>query len=138
VIEARLALVSILCRDVDAVVRFYADGFGFAEDEMVRSPIYRQLAAGDVALGFHTRDAYALLGLDGHDAVAGTRSMLMFEVGSDREVDAMSAVLTGLGAIVHAEPYDTYYDARQAVLSDPEGNVFRINHYRSSHGGDQR
>jgi uncharacterized glyoxalase superfamily protein PhnB len=58
--------------------------------------------------------------------------MLMFEVGSDREVDAMCAAIIALGATVHAEPCDTYYDARQAVLSDPEGNVFRINHYRSS------
>ena len=134
-IEARLALVSILCRDVDAVVRFYAEGFGFVEEESVRSPIYRQLAAGDVAMGFHARDAYALLGLDGHDMIAGTRSMLMFEVGSDHEVDAMFVALTELGAGIHATPYDTYYDARQAVLSDPEGNVFRINHYRSPHGG---
>jgi predicted enzyme related to lactoylglutathione lyase len=33
-----------------------------------------------------------------------------------------------LGGAILKSPYDTYYSARQAVLADPEGNVFRVNH----------
>ena len=34
------------------------------------------------------------------------------------------------GARLIKPPYDTYYNARQCMLADPEGNVFRINHAR--------
>jgi hypothetical protein len=32
------------------------------------------------------------------------------------------------GATLVKPPYKTYYNWYQAVLLDPEGNVFRINH----------
>jgi predicted enzyme related to lactoylglutathione lyase len=34
------------------------------------------------------------------------------------------------GARLLHEPYETYYGAWQSVLADPDGNVFRINHFR--------
>jgi hypothetical protein len=33
------------------------------------------------------------------------------------------------GAIIRKAPYLTYYKAYQVVLLDPEGNLFRLNHY---------
>ena len=40
---------------------------------------------------------------------------------------AVTAALEHGGRLVKAA-YDTYYNARQAIMEDPEGNVFRINH----------
>jgi uncharacterized glyoxalase superfamily protein PhnB len=40
--------------------------------------------------------------------------------------DASVERFTALGATVVKGPFTTYYDARQVVYLDPEGNVFRV------------
>jgi predicted lactoylglutathione lyase len=43
-------------------------------------------------------------------------------------VDELTPKAVSLGAKLVKPPYKTYYNWYQAVLLDPEGNVFRINH----------
>jgi hypothetical protein len=43
-------------------------------------------------------------------------------------VDRLVPVAEAAGARLLKAPYETYYHWYQAVLLDPEGNVFRINH----------
>ncbi len=40
----------------------------------------------------------------------------------------MVPIAVEAGATLIKPPYTTYYNWYQAVLMDPEGNVFRINH----------
>lgn len=61
---AHLAYVNLFARDIEALMRFYADLFGFAERAAFRSPIYRCLDAGGIELGFNAAEAYRLLDLD--------------------------------------------------------------------------
>jgi predicted enzyme related to lactoylglutathione lyase len=127
---ARLAYVNVFSRDPERLASFYTALFGFAEIAGHRSPIYRCLDAGGVELGFNADKAYDLLGL-GDRRTRGDRTVSVyatFEVASSAAVDALAARAAELGGDILKSPYDTYYNARQAVLADREGNVFRVNH----------
>jgi predicted enzyme related to lactoylglutathione lyase len=128
--SARIAYVNILARDIERLSKFYADLFGFPEIEGHRSPIYRCLDAGAVELGFNAPTAYELLGLKGREPGTSDaiRAYVTIEVVSREMVEAAPARVVALGGRVIKAPYVTYYNAWQAVLEDPEGNMFRINH----------
>jgi catechol 2,3-dioxygenase-like lactoylglutathione lyase family enzyme len=125
----RLAYVNILARDIDALSGFYARLLGFSEIEGHRSPIYRCLDAGGMELGFNAAQAYELLQIEDRrpKGRGPVQVYLTFEVGSPEEVGALAATCAELGGRIVKPPYDTYYNARQAVLEDPDGNVFRVN-----------
>ena len=127
---ARLAYANIFARDPSALALFYQRVFGFAEITANRSPIFVCLDAGGVELGFNGEKAYGLMGLGERKpvSVAALRTFLTIEVSTPDAIDkAVTAALEHGGRLVRAA-YDTYYNARQAVMEDPEGNVFRINH----------
>ena len=118
-------LVSFLCRDHVALAGFYAAAFGFEAVPAVESPIFVALDAGGVALGFHADEAHDLLGV-GERRGGTTANHVTFDVGSAEAVEASVEDFTALGATVVKGPFTTYYDARQVVYLDPEGNVFRV------------
>jgi len=118
-------LVSLFCRDHRALAAFYAEAFGFGPVDAVESPIFTALDAGRFVLGFHADEAYDLLGLADQRDQAGNRVHITFDVGSFDDVDAAAPAMVAAGATLVQGPFTTY-DARQVVLTDPEGNVFRI------------
>lgn len=128
---ARLAYANLFARDIDALADFYSALFGFAEIASHRSPIYRCLYAGGTELGFNAERAYDLLGIGnrrpqrGEDAVV---AYFTFELDDIQLVDDVAERVSGLGGRLIKPPAATYYNAYQAVLEDPEGNIFRINH----------
>ena len=127
--KARLAYFNIFARDIERLSAFYAALFGFEEIVGHRSPIYRCLDAGGVELGFNADAAYDLLNLGARRGDgAGVRVYPTFEIGSRAGLDAIVVRAPTLGASVIKPPYATYYNAWQAVLDDPEGNPFRVNH----------
>lgn len=125
---AHLSYVNVFARDVVALSGFYQRVFGFPEIEAIRSPIFRGLDTGRSSLGFNALDAYALLQLQDHADTRGVKFLLNIDVDSSAEVDRMVPVALANGATLVKAPYETYYHWYQAVLLDPEGNVFRINH----------
>lgn len=126
--RATLSYVNIFARDIVALSQFYMDVFGFTEIEKIRSPIFRGLDTGRSSLGFNALDAYGLLKLDAFSEVSGIKFLLNIDVASMDEVDRMTPKAVSLGAQLVKPPYKTYYNWYQAVLLDPEQNVFRINH----------
>lgn len=124
---AQLSYVNVFARDVVALSGFYQRVFGFAEIEAIRSPIFRGLDTGKSSLGFNALDAYALLQLSEHADTRGVKFLLNIDVDSRDEVDRMVPLAVAAGATLVKPPYETYYHWYQAVLLDPEGNVFRIN-----------
>jgi uncharacterized glyoxalase superfamily protein PhnB len=122
-----LSYVNVFARDVVALSGFYADLFGFTEIESIRSPIFRGLDTGKSALGFNALDAYELLGLAEFSETRGVKFLLNIDVASQTDVDRLVPLAVAAGARLVKAPYRTYYDWYQAVLLDPEGNVFRIN-----------
>jgi len=127
---ARVAYVNLLARDIEALSGFYGSVFGFAEIAAHRSPIYRCLDGGAVELGFNADQAYDLLGIGDRrpHGAAPVRVYFTIEVGSPTAVAAAAATAAAQGGRIIKPPYTTYYNACQAVLEDPEGNVFRVNH----------
>jgi predicted lactoylglutathione lyase len=124
---AELSYVNVFARDIEALSRFYIDLFGFKEIPEIRSPIFRGVATGKSCLGFNALDAYGLLKLDAYSDTKGIKFLLNIDVDSADEVDRIAPIAVSRGATLIKEPYKTYYNWYQAVLLDPEGNVFRIN-----------
>ena len=124
---AHLSYVNVFARDVVALSGFYQQVFGFAEIEAIRSPIFRGLETGKSSLGFNALEAYALLHLDDFADTRGVKFLLNIDVDAKADVDRMVPVALAAGATLVKAPYETYYHWYQAVLLDPEGNVFRIN-----------
>jgi uncharacterized glyoxalase superfamily protein PhnB len=125
---ATLSYVNVFARDIVALSGFYQDVFGFTEIEAIRSPIFRGLDTGKSSLGFNAHDAYDLLKLADQADTRGVKFLLNIDVDSVADVDRMVPLAVAKGATLVKPPYKTYYNWYQAVLLDPEGNVFRINH----------
>jgi hypothetical protein len=123
-----LAYVNVFARDIVALSGFYIDLFGFKEIEAMRSPIFRGLSTGHSSLGFNAHDAYGLLELSEFSQVSGVKFLLTIDVTDVAEVERLTPKAVSLGARLVKAPYKTYYNWYQAVLLDPEQNVFRINH----------
>lgn len=124
---AHLSYVNVFAQDVVALSGFYQRVFAFPEIEAIRSPIFRGLDTGKSSLGFNAFDAYELLQLSGFSDTRGIKFLLNIDVDSRAEVDRMVPVAVDAGATLVKAPYVTYYHWYQAVLLDPESNVFRIN-----------
>ena len=129
--KVRLAYVNLFARDIERLSGFYMALFGFEEMVGHRSPIYRCIDAGGIELGFNAGKAYELLELSRRrprDDEPPVTAYFTFEAESVADVDALVLRAVELGGGVVKAPYTTYYNAHQAVLADPERNVFRINH----------
>ncbi|WP_328187290.1 VOC family protein [Marinobacter sp. OP 3.4] len=122
-----LSYVNVFAKDIEALSGFYRDLFGFREIPEIHSPIFRGLDTGRSCIGFNALDAYELLKLEDHADTKGCKFLLNIDVDSKEEVDRFVPDAVAAGAILIKEPYTTYYNWYQAVLLDPEGNVFRIN-----------
>lgn len=123
-----LSYVNVFANDVVKLSGFYQRVFGFEEIESIRSPIFRGIDANKCNIGFNAFAAYDLLKLSSLSDTKGVKFLLNFDVDSQEDVDRLVSTAIGAGATVIKEPYETYYHWYQAVLLDPEGNVFRINH----------
>jgi len=122
-----LNIVNVFAEDIVGLSKFYRDVFGFKEIRKYRSPIFRLLDAGKTALGFNAPAAYDLLELRAYKKTAGVKIFINFEARSKRDVDERVAKALKKGARLIKTPYVTNYNFYQAVLFDPEGNVFRVN-----------
>lgn len=122
---------NLLCDDIEAQMRFYADLLGWPEVVQSRSSIYRALQIDGVQFGFNAQPAYRLLGLadrapDPSALPAPVTAYATFILDTPTDVDVVAHRALALGGQVVKAPYATYYGQWQAVLADPEQHVFRI------------
>ena len=122
--------VSYFARDIDALAGFYAELFGVPYIDKVKSPIYRALDFYGTRLGIHDYKAYELLEIGDRVMDASPKPVgtyITCNVESREALDSALAKARLLGATLIKGPYVSYYNAYQVVLSDPEGNMFRLN-----------
>ena len=127
-----LSFTSLMVPDPVASAAFYTAVFDLAPVASLDSPYFRGLWVGETILGLNGPKAYELLALTAPPPAetGGVATFLTFEAASDAEVDALTARAEAAGATVLKPPAWTYYGAWQAVLADPDGHVFRVNHLR--------
>ncbi len=128
--SVRLSIASYLSDDIERLSEFYAEVFDLSDIPELRSDIFVGLDVDGVTLGFSDVAAYELLAITDWANPTGTAQYLTFEVPTDEAVESLTAKAIELGATLLHDPYETYYGAFQSVLSDLDGNVFRINHFR--------
>ena len=119
--------VNIFTKDIKKLSKFYIDVFGLEEDMSLRSPIFRGIRTSKSYFGFNAPEAYELLNLSDKSNTKGIKFFLNFDVRSMKEVDRLVALSVKRGAKIVKDHYRTYYNWYQAVLTDPEDNLFRIN-----------
>lgn len=123
-----VSYASIIADDIDALCAFYGAILDLPEVDNA-SAIYRGLTSGNgVVLAFSAPAVNGMLGIDEYRNPTGTRQYLTFELATDEAVELVAGRAVARGARVLRQPYVTGYHAYQAVLADPEGNVFRLNH----------
>lgn len=123
---------NLLCQDIERQFEFYRHLLGLPEAVASRSPIYRAIETEDFQFGFNALAAYELLGLrermpdpgSGKPAPVIAYATLMLP--GPGAVDAACGAAPSLDGRVIKGPFATYYGQWQAVLADPEGNVFRV------------
>ncbi len=126
-----ISLASFISADFVGLFEFYSSTFDLPEVIELRSEIFRGADASGVTIGFSAPVVYEMLNIQEWADARGTTQYLTFECESDDAVTAATDRAIVNGARLLHDPYETYYGAYQSVLSDPDGNVFRINHFRS-------
>jgi catechol 2,3-dioxygenase-like lactoylglutathione lyase family enzyme len=120
--------VNLIVRDVEASRAFYTLlGLDFGDE---RDPVW---AAHHVS-ALHGDATPLDLDLDSTSFAAqwnegwpgGSGAVLGFKVDTRAEVDALVAALAAEGVPVQQDPYDAFWGARYAVVSDPDGNAVGI------------
>ncbi len=126
----RISLASYVCDDFVGLFDFYTTVFDLPEVVELRSDIFRGADVDGVTLGFSAPVVYEMLNMSEWAESKGTKQYLTFEVESDADLLDRTDRAVASGARLLHDPYETYYGAFQSVLCDPDGNVFRINHFR--------
>ena len=120
----RLNLISVVAQNVEASRNFYARlGLDFGD---VRDPEWADHHVSAV----HGEHGGIDFDIDSASFVrkwdagwpGGTGVVIGFKVDSRQEVDALVAALVADGSQVQQEPFDAFWGARYAVVSDPDGN----------------
>jgi catechol 2,3-dioxygenase-like lactoylglutathione lyase family enzyme len=126
--QIRLDQINLIVGDVETSRAFYARlglDFGNVHDPVWAdhhvSAIHGDAAPIDVDL-----DSQAFADKWNHGWPGGSGAVLGFKVGTREEVDDLVATLAADGVPVQQEPYDAFWGARYAVVSDPDGNAVGI------------
>ena len=120
----RLDQINLIVGSVGASRAFYSRlglDFGDAHDP-VWSDHHVSALHGDGAPIDVDLDSQAFADKWNHGWPGGPGAVLGFKVDSRREVDDLVAELAADGVPVQQEPYDAFWGARYAVVSDPDGN----------------
>jgi catechol 2,3-dioxygenase-like lactoylglutathione lyase family enzyme len=124
----RLDQVNLVVRDVEASRAFYARlGLDFDEDhDPVWSEHHVSARHGDGAPLDVDLDSTTFAAQWNEGWTGGSGAVLGFKVDTRAEVDALVAALADEGVLVQQDPYDAFWGARYAVVSDPDGNAVGI------------
>ncbi len=121
----RLDQINLVVSDVDATRAFYAH-LGVAFDDPADAFwAEHHISAVDVPLDLDL-DSTAFASKWNAGWPGGSGAVLGFKVNRRDEVDSLVETLAAQGVPVQQPPYDAFWGARYAVVSDPDGNSVGI------------
>ena len=120
----RLDQVNFIVGDVRASRAFYARlGLDFGQaDDPVWADHHQGAVHGDHAAIDVDLDSTSFVQKWDAGWPGGTGIVVGFKVDTRQDVDDLVAALSADGIPVQQEPYDAFWGARYAVVSDPDGN----------------
>ena len=120
----RLDQVNLVVSDVPASRAFYSRlGLDFgAVPDRVWDAHHVSARAGDATPLDVDLDSETFAGKWNTGWTGGTGAILGFKVDTRAEVDELVAALAADGVPVQQAPYDAFWGARYAVVSDPDGH----------------
>ncbi|WP_051248172.1 VOC family protein [Inquilinus limosus] len=120
-------MVNLYVRDVEGLVAFYREAFGFETFRTPRegAPVHVELRLGAFVLGFaSTAAAKAMHGLPlASEPIGPPRGEIALWT---EDVDSAAAALVARGARLVSPPHDFIGTLRAAWLADPEGNHIQL------------
>ncbi len=127
---ARFDSINIVVTDMAASRAFYARlglDFGNAHDPVWDNHHITAVSpAGEAASIGLDLDSASFANKWNAGWPGGGGAIIGFHVDSRQEVDDLVAELVAAGAPVQQEPWDAFWGARYAVVSDPDGNAVGI------------
>ncbi len=120
----RLDQINLIVRDVAASRAFYGRlglDFGDAHDPVWADHHVSSLRGDEGGIDVDL-DSTSFAGQWNAGWPGGPGAVLGFKVDSRQEVDELVAALVAEGVPVQQEPFDAFWGARYAVVSDPDGN----------------
>ena len=124
----RLDQVNLVVRDVAVSRAFYSRlglDFGAEHDPIWSAHHVSARRVENAPIDFDLDSAAFATKWD-RGWAGGTGAVLGFKVDSREEVDQLVAALSAAGVPVQQDPYDAFWGARYAVVSDPDGNAVGI------------
>lgn len=129
--KPRISLITLGVDDLEASLRFYRDGLGFASDGIVGEQFEHGAVAffdlqGGLRLALWPRSSIA------HDSGLrpGTASATEFTLGhnvtSRAEVDDVMARASRAGAVIVKPPQDTFWGGYAGYFQDPDGHMWEV------------
>jgi catechol 2,3-dioxygenase-like lactoylglutathione lyase family enzyme len=124
-VPARLSFVTLACRDVAAMRRFY-DQFGWPTSHH-HDDTFAAYQCGGAVLGLFGAENYERTHGPVPPVGAFRGTVLAINCRDAAEVDRTYAALAQLdGVRLHGEPQDLSFGGRGFEWSDPEGNVWEV------------
>jgi len=118
--------VNLVVRDMETTVAFYRRlGVEIPDTAPQWAPHHRS-AARDDGIDFDIDSSEFAAKWDEGWPAGATGAVIGFRVDARETVDAIYADLTGAGAVGQQPPYDAFWGARYAVVTDPDGNAVGI------------
>lgn len=129
--KPRLTVITLGVDDLEASLRFYRDGLGFATEGIVGQEfefgavVFIQLQPG-LRLALWPRKSIARdTGLARAPASA-TEMTLGHNVSSKAEVDAVMAKARAAGAVIVKPAQDTFWGGYAGYFQDPDGHLWEV------------
>jgi catechol 2,3-dioxygenase-like lactoylglutathione lyase family enzyme len=129
--KPRVTVITLGVDDLEASLRFYRDGLGFASDGIVGQEfehgavVFIDLQDG-LRLALWPRRSIA------HDTglaigpASATEMTLGHNVASRAEVDAIMARAAAAGAVIVKPAHDTFWGGYSGYFQDPDGHLWEI------------
>ena len=119
---------SLVVTDMEATVAFYRRlGLTIPDADPAWPDVHRSVRmVGGIDLDFDTVEFAHQWDQGWTGGAGGGMGVLGFSVESREAVDELYADMTGAGYASQQPPYDAFWGARYAVVSDPDGNAVGI------------